>query len=192
MKYLKAVIKKQKKYLKLFLFILGIGFIMGLFFYSKTSNSSIYAEIKNISTTLSTTHINYLFLHLLIIAFILLTSLTIIGTLSIPLYIIYEGFSLGYNMASLTTVFHFKGLIYSFIYILLTKGLYLILIAILFKKLISLIKYLINILIYKNTLKYNIYANLKVIIICLISIFLNDIIIYLFAHKILKYLAFIL
>ena len=191
MNRIRVYLKQQKNYLKIVFLLLGIGFIISLFFYHKTTTPIFNTELKNITNILSNNHINYFLMHLLLIAILILATFTFIGLIFIPLYLLYEGICLGYNLASFTAIFHLKGFIFSLIYLLLTKIIYLIIIIILFKKIIILAKYLLNKLINKNSLNYNI-NNLKTIALALISIFINDLLIYLFAHKILYYISHIL
>ena len=188
MKYINSYLKKHQKYLKFIFITLIIGFIMGLFFYHKTDNTLFNTELKNIANILENNHLNYFLFHLIVLSLILVASFSVIGLILIPLYLLYEGICLGYNFLSFFTIFHFKGLLFSLIYLLITKLLYLILIIILFSQTLSLIKYLINLLKAKSP-SYNLHHHLKIIIISILSIFLNDLFIYLFAHKILSYIS---
>ena len=193
MNYLKITFKSNYKYFKTILFFLSIGSILGFFLHSKLNNTNLYQELTNISYYLSNHHLNFLILHLFILSFLLMTSLIGIGLLFFFIYLLFESICITYNLLSFLKVFALKGLLYGLIYNLLTKGLYLLLLVILFKKIFTFSKYFFIYLLKKEeNSKYNLYSNLKSIGLILIIIILNDILIYFYAHKVLKFFLFII
>jgi len=189
MNYIKNSFKNNKKYLKQILFLLVIGFIIGFILTKKLELNEVLEQIKNIAEYLNNNKINLIGSHITIISTIFLASLTIIGLILFPLNIIYEGICISFNIFTFTKVFKFNGFIYSLIYNILIKGVYIILLMIIFKKLLAVLKIIFS----KNEKiekKTTIIKKLKQIIIYFGLILLNDIIIYLFGSKILSLLLF--
>ncbi len=179
----------NKKYFQKILIISLLGFFLGIIFFKKLSNETLLNEILNIENLLTNTHINYLPSHFLILSFLSLASLIGLYSFIVPLYLIFEFACISYNILIFTSSYHFKGLIYSLIYNLLTKGFYLILILIIIKKIRILIHSIFKT---KETYNNSLIINIKSIKIYLILMILNDILIYLFGSNILLKLSFLL
>lgn len=178
---------KQQKLWKYFFFLVGICFFISIIIFYKMDNSHVLEETKNIEDLLKNTHINFLVFHFVILAVLLLSSITIIGFLLFPFYLLFELICIFYNLIIFTRIFYLKGFIFSLFYILITKGVYIILLLIIFKKLINIVK---SVILYKSAstkidLKVTLLQNLKPLIFSAFFIFLNDILLYFVGNKIL-------
>ncbi len=192
MKNIRTSIKNNQKLLKWLLFFILFGILIGFILYEKTGDTTT-RELSNITAYLKDNHINYIVLHLFILSLIIMGSLTIIGIVIIPIYLVFEISCITYSILAFVSIYNFSGFIYGFLYNIITKLVFIILLLCLFKKLITIIKILINLYLNKEiTEEYNIKNYLKKISIFILTIFLNDIFIYLWASKILLKLAFIL
>lgn len=194
MNKIKTSFKKYQNLLKYLGLLSLLGFLIGFLIYKKIDNHLLIAEIKNIANYLSTNHLNYILTHFITISILLTCSLTVIGLILFPLYFLIECISLSYNIFIFTEIYHFKGLIFSILYIIITKTIFIILLLCIFQKLIKTIKNIIKIYTNKEDInhKYSLLKNIKAIIIYLLFIFLNDILIYIIGSKILLKLTFII
>ena len=189
---------KRRKYLLTFfsaLFI--ISFIIGVIIFNKLNidtKNSILASLDSIKIELTNNHIGNITEHILIISFIILISFTLLGYFSGIIYLFYEGMSIGFIFAILTTKYGFKGFIFCILYNILFKLIFLLLFLILLLKVFDIIKTIINYLIYKksNNLINIMKKNMLAIFILVMFIFLNDLILYIFSNFMLKLLVIML
>lgn len=191
MKSIKTSLKNNKKYFKLLLILLCLGFFIGLILIKKLNIETLLENTKSIESYLNTNKINFLTNHILTLLILCISALTIIGLILFPLNIIYEGICIFFNIYTLTNIFKLNGFVYSIIYITITKGLYLSLLIIIFKKLITLIKIVITKK-DKNEKKALVFKVLKQISIYTFLLILNDFLIFLIGNKILSILLFVI
>jgi len=183
-------LRNNKNLLKSLLLFILISFLISLLLFNKVDSTNLINSIKNMEQYLSNQNINYVITHFITISILLTGSLTIIGVVLIPLYFLYEFVCINYSIFILLKAFQFSGFIYGLIYNILTKGIYLILLLLLSKKIINIIK---TFKISEEKAKiYSINKNIKCILLIIISVIVNDIIIYFFASKILLKLLFII
>lgn len=194
MNNLGTCLKRNKKMLKFLALFCLLGLLIGFIMYKKIDNLEVLEEIKNISNNLKNNKINFILIHFIIISILITSSITVIGLLLFPLYFLFESISISYSIFLFTSAFKFNGLIYSIFYNILAKGLYLILMFLIFKKILNIAKYLKDLIINKKSIdiKYPLTKNIQALIICIAIIFVNDILIYVFLNKILIKLLFIL
>lgn len=191
MKYLKNSIKNNKNYLKTVLLFLFLGLIIGFLLAKKITNNELLDQIKNLANYLSTNRINFLLNHTTTMCISFIVSLTIIGLVLFPLNIIYEGICISFNIFTLTSVFKLNGFMYGLIFSLFTKCIYLILLIIIYRKILTIIKTIFNkkdklekkTIIIKKVKQINIFS-------CLML--LNDILIFLIGNKILALFLFLI
>ncbi len=189
---------KEHKYIYLLLsLILLIGIIVGIIYYFKQSSSTInilnteISNYKNILENIKTTNILF---HLGIIIIITLLSFTIIGYPFILFYLFYEGMAVGFLVTSFIKVYSLGGFIYSLIFIVISKFIYLIIIIYLANNSFNLTKKVFGIITNKNkeainnTLKLNFFR----LIIAITITIINDLLIYYLGLKILKLFIFLL
>ncbi|MCM1053406.1 MAG: hypothetical protein NC483_05485 [Ruminococcus sp.] len=190
MNNLRIYLKKYSKILKLIGISLALGLIIGFFIYHKIDNTLIFEELTNIKETLNNHHLNYLLLHFVVISLLITSSITIIGSISFVFYFLFEGISISYNLLTLWHVYRFKGLIYSTLYLIITKLIFIILLIFVFIRILNIIRLILT----KKEIdiKTSIYHNLKKALITIFLIFLNDLFIYFFASIILSKLLFII
>lgn len=174
--------------------MLILGFFLGLIFFKKLiKTSSLIPELENFSTYFQTNHLNFILSHFLTISILITSSLTLIGLILFPIYFLYLGFILSFNISSLTHIFGLNGFIFSLIYLLITKMLYIAIISFIFRKILNIVhllkKYFFN---KEANLSYGLKKNFCLLYFSLFLIFLNDLFIYIFGSKILQKLAFLI
>lgn len=118
----------KKQYLFFLLIVLFIGVVGGVFFLQYMGESSKEIVLSNINEwvmKIEGVHVNYILSHMLILSMFLVIASFFIGMPLYIFYLFYNGFSIGFIVSSLGAIFGFKGIVYSFLYILVTKGIYL-------------------------------------------------------------------
>ena len=184
---------------KLYL-ILGVIFLIGILvgitfvcFISEESREIIFLNINDFIQSLNNTNLNNIINHLAIISILIILSFFVIGIPLEMFFVFYNGFSIGFIISSLTSIFGIKGFLYSLIYIIITKGIYLFILSIILISLIKISKLIIDKYILKkgnNINSINMY--LKKSLVCLGIIFLNDIILYFWGSSLINVFNFLI
>lgn len=194
MDYIRKIIKRNKRLLKILGFIGVLGFIIGFFIYGKFENTELSLYVQNISLYLKEHQINFILTHLILIC--ILTSGLILGIslIFIPLLLIWENINLGFMLKAFFEVFKFKGIGFGLLYFLLTKFLYLLLVLFLVKKILNASRAIINMFYKKDGVdtKYILLKNVKAIMLITFMIFINDLLVYFLANKLLIWFLFII
>lgn len=194
MDYIRKIIKRNKRLLKILGFIGVLGFIIGFFIYGKFENTELSLYVQNISLYLKEHQINFILTHLILIC--ILTSGLILGIslIFIPLLLIWENINLGFMLRAFFEVFKFKGIGFGLLYFLLTKFLYLLLVLFLVKKILNASRAIINMFYKKDGVdtKYILLKNVKAIMLITFMIFINDLLVYFLANKLLIWFLFII
>lgn len=185
----------NKKIYILLCIILLIGIICGIIFVTSIDESTkeiIFLNINNYFQNITSTKINNIILHLIFLSTIFVLSIFLLGGPIIIFYIFYNGFSIGFIISSLTNIFGLKGLIYSCIYVIISKLLFLIILILLSNTLLKLVKYIIDRFVYKkNNFEY-IYFYMKKSLIFICIAMINDIILYFGGIKLLNLFNFLI
>ena len=111
-----------------------LGFLIAFLLFKNLDTSIFTSNIANIKGTLEENHINYLFLHFIIISFLLASSLIMIGIILFLGYFIFESASISFSLLSFYQTFKIKGLFYGIIYNIINKLIFIICITLIFKK----------------------------------------------------------
>lgn len=178
--------KKELKYLGILLFL---GFLFGFLILKKLNINPILEEIKNINIYINENHINFLNPHFLIISLLTILSLFIVGIILFPIYLIYESICIFINIYTLTMVYKLNGFVYSILYNIITKLIFMIMLLKIFKVLIKIGKTIIK---KEQNKKEIITKYLKKVFIYFSIIIVNDFILYLLGSKILSIFLFII
>lgn len=188
------ILKKHRKLVKIIILLGILSLILSFIIFKKIDNIKLINEIKNIEELLKNNKINYILIHFIILALLFSSFFIGLGLILFPMYILFELVSVGYNIIIFSNIFSIKGFIYALFYNFFTKIIYILLICILFKKLIELLKIILTIFSNKEDVanKYLFKVKVKKIITLFVFILLNDVLIYLFANKVLIKLAIIL
>lgn len=133
-----------------------IGLILGLVFLismNEANKEIIFLNINEWIQNIENGHINNIITHIVVLSSLFILSLIIIG-LPLNLFLnLYNGFSIGFIIITLTNLFKVKGFFYSIIYIIITKAIYIFFSFILTA---SNSKYcLVNIKTFLKTFKFN-------------------------------------
>lgn len=185
----------NKKIYILLVTILTIGIICGIVFVIMLDESTkeiVFLNINEYIKNITSTNINNLILHLIFISSILVLSIFLLGGPIIIFYLFYNGFTLGFIISTLTSIFGLKGLLYSVIYIIITKLIFLYLLLIISCNLFKLIKFIIEKIVHKKNNDDSIYFYLKKVLLFIGIIAINDIILYFGGIKLLNLFNFLL
>ena len=177
----------NKIIIRFIFFFALISFIIGIVYYYNLSpdiKNNLINRIPDIKDNIINNRSNSIIIHLGILSTLLVLSILLFGGVISLFYYAYEFMSLGYLFALLYEYRKFKGILFSIIYSIINKGVFLLILSLF---LLWTIKYIKNIL---NSLKRPkkdliiSYLIKSLIIISLICI--NDLLIYLFGNYILK------
>ena len=186
----------NKKICLFFSIIFTIGIIIGfifLIYLEESSKELISLNINEWLQSLSTSHINSILEHIIILSTLAILSIFVIGLPLIIFFVFYNGFSIGFLLMSLIEIFGVKGLIYGLIYLIITKGIYLFFLTIFILALIKIIILIIKRLIWHQKMNKNLFATYcKRILICIGVIILSDIILYFGGTKLISIFNFLL
>lgn len=187
------LLQKNKKYLKIVSIILLIGLIVGIFYYFSLS-SNIKEDISNTLLNYKNFRYNAIVKDLVVMSFLLVTSIFIIGIPCGFFYLFYESLSIGFLLSIFTVNFKITGLIYILLYILINKIIVLILMLFFIKKIINISRYIIGIIIYrKDTLiKNKLLLNLNNCMYIIIFSLIVNILLYFISPYIFSKLAFLI
>lgn len=98
MNFIRTSLKLDKKYLKILLAFLCLGIFVGFIFYKKIDSTFFIDDIQNIVTNLESVHINFFFLHFIIISILIASSFMIFGVLLFPVYFLWEIICISYSI----------------------------------------------------------------------------------------------
>ena len=164
-----------------------ISLILGFLFYL-AYKPDLLSYIDDFKSLITTNHQNVFLLNLGIISLIFILSLSIIGVPGIIFYIFYEGFSIGYTFGVFLVTFKLKGMLFYFLFILISKFLYIILMLYFSIMCLRFTYKLIDIFITKKreelykTITYHFYRFIIIVLILVV----NSVVIYFGANSILK------
>lgn len=130
----------DKKQLRVGFIILLLGVFLGFLFYIKLDSTTILEQIKNIDTYLQGTHINFIWLHILVLFFLFSVSFSFVFLFFFAIYFIWEIACASYACSIFIDVFGFMGLFFGIFYNIVIKFVFLILLLVIFKKLYFLLK----------------------------------------------------
>lgn len=175
--------------------ILAIGTIVGIVFVimlDEATKEIIFLNINEMIQNTSGLKINNIFLHLVSLSSLLILSLFIVGAPLNIFFLFYNGFSAGFIITSLTYIFGIKGLLYSIIYLIISKGLFLVALMIFLVTLFKIIKNLIDKIIYKTKGKDLLIVLCKKALLCLAFILFTDILLYFGGAKLINIFNFLI
>ncbi len=187
------MISNNKKYLIFVGIILLIGFISGIIYYNLLTNS-IKESISNTIINYNNFRYNGIIKDLIITSLLLVTSFFIIGIPLSLFYLFYEGLSLGLVFNIFLVNFKFNGLLYSLIYFLINKFLVLFIMVFFIKKIISIGRHIIGLIIYKRdmSIKNKLVCSTINSIYLIVFILIINILLYFISPYIFNGLSFLL
>lgn len=185
------------KKLSLFISIIFIiGLIIGIIFFiclDEASKELILLNINDWLQNIEQYHINALVSHILILSFLLVSSFIFVGVPFILFFIFYNGFSFGFMIVSLISIFGIRGLLYGLIYGVVTKLVYLIFFGIFTITMLKIVKIILGRLFLSKAINRDSFILfLKRIFICIVIIFIYDIILYFGGAKLISIFNFLL
>ena len=184
---------------KVFMFlsiILAIGIISGilfLIFLNEASKELIFLNINEYIQNINNYKINNIFMDIIILSSLIILSLFIIGIPLSIFFVFFNGFSIGFIISSLSSIFSFKGFIYSVIHIIINKFVFLFFLYFLLLALYKITIILIKHWVHKEKInKDEIIRLFKKIILCLLVIIIYDLLLYFFGNKIINLFNFLI
>lgn len=183
---------------KLFIMVLiVIGIMFGILYFNMqdaTNKDIIINNFQSIGDVIKNTHQNMILKHLITIIILIFLAYSIIGMPLILFYLFFESTSIGFLLASSYATDKMSGVIFALIHIVICKIPYIICIIYISYIALKITKKMLRILIFKeNESMYTMLKNLFLkIAITSAAILIYDILIYLFANKILNLFSFLL
>ena len=184
---------------KVFIFlsiILAIGIISGilfLIFLNEASKELIFLNINEYIQNINNYKINNIFMDIIILSSIIILSIFIIGIPISIFFVFFNGFSIGFIISSLSSIFGFKGLIYSIIHVIINKFIFLFFLYFLLLALYKITLILIKYWVHKEKInKDELMHLLKKMVLCLLIILIYDLVLYFFGNKIINLFNFLL
>lgn len=166
---------KQKNLWIFLLIILLFGIGVGIYFGS-ISKEFLTNTLSNYAANRENQAIHFTIPHFTILSLLFTFSFFLIGIPAAIAYLFYEGMSIGFCTCLFTSNFEFQGLIYIFLFILCTRGVFLLLYFFFFQKILLISKCILSWIIYKKWKKEEILKlSIKCFIIILI-LFVYDLI----------------
>ena len=183
---------KKKKYGLLFLGVLFafgvvVGSIIGLSNMNVLSSQALYYKEH-----ITETSYPYVLLHFFFLAISLFTSYFGIGLPIILTLFFYEGMSFGLILALFTSTFHTGGFLFAILFLLITKGVYLILFILFFFHTLEIARKRVGDFIYKTNSCASLQNHAKAGILLIFFTFLFDIILLLFGTPLISLFQFLL
>ena len=133
--------------------ILVIGFLVGVFyitFLPKNNQDLIASSFSNFLQNIGNLKINFIASHLLVIPILIISSFFIIGALICLIYLFYIGFLMGFVMSNFIVALGFKGFLFSLIYLIITRFIFLFFLGILIISLLKIAYLIFNLILKKN------------------------------------------
>lgn len=183
---------KNKKYILLFvatLFVFGI--VTGLFL-SVSNINHLKDSVMFYAENIREANYNYILIHFFLLVISFVTSFLGIGIPLLCSILFYEGLTCGFLIGIFTVTYQIGGFIYAFLFILILKGIYLILFLIFFFKCLNIARKMIGKYIYKTDVSTLIIRLIKACGCIIFITFLNDLFILLVGDKILPLFHFLL
>ena len=192
MKLLRTSWKLDKNQIRIFIILGIIGIFIGFLFYKNIDKSLFIKDIENIVVTLRNTHINYLFMHFIILAILITSSLIVFGLVLFLIYFILEIACISYSIFIFADIFGASGFIYGIIYNFFNKFVFILCILLIFKNILVMIKNTIYFKFGKNNEKIEYQKQFRNIIFLMFIILIYDIFIYFLGNLILVWFSFII
>ena len=186
----------NKKFYLFLSIIFVIGLILGVIFLiylDEASKDILFLNINEWLQGISNSNLNNIVLHIIMLSSMFLLSIFLIGIPFVLFFVFYNGFSVGFTVTSLISIFGIKGLLYGIIYVIITKGIYLFFLSIIIVSLLRVSLIILKSIFNKENIdKEKLALLLKKILICIAIILINDIILYFWGTNLITIFNFLL
>lgn len=186
----------NKKFYLFLSIIFIIGLILGVIFLiylDEASKDILFLNINEWLQGISNSNINNIVLHIIMLSSMFLLSIFLIGIPFVLFFVFYNGFSVGFTVTSLISIFGIKGLLYGIIYVIITKGIYLFFLSIIIVSLLRVSLIILKSIFNKENIdKEKLALLLKKNLICIAIILINDIILYFWGTNLITIFNFLL
>ena len=186
----------NKKFYLFLSIIFVIGLILGVIFLiylDEASKDILFLNINEWLQGISDFNINNIVLHIIILSSMFLLSIFLMGIPFVLFFAFYNGFSVGFTVTSLISIFGIKGLLYGIIYVIITKGIYLFFLSIIIVSLLRVSLIILKSIFNKENIdKEKLALLLKKNLICIAIILINDIILYFWGTNLITIFNFLL
>ena len=189
---------KKNKYKLIFLVVLfSISIIFGILLFNTQADivkSAINIEMDMFKELIINKNQNQIIYHLIILTILFALNFTIIGVVGSIFYLFYEGCSLGFSIAVFAYKFNLTGIIFSILFNIITKVVFILLLVYVCLLGIKISKKILgSVVLKKNEIThYFIKRHLILFGIILGSSLLSNIILYFLGNKVLALLLFLL
>ena len=157
MKKIWTSLKKQKNIWIFLGIILLFGIGVGTYF-GISNKDFLQNTLANYATNLNTQSIHFTIPHFTVLSLLFTFSFFIIGIPAAIAYLFYEGMTIGFCTSLFISNFQFQGFLYITLFIIITRGLFLILYCFYFQKILLISKYILSWIFYKKWKKEEQYV----------------------------------
>ncbi len=193
MNIIRTSLKLNQKQVKILLFLLFLGIIIGFLLYHKIDGELIEEQLLSIPELLQQQHLNFIFVHSAILLILIASSFMFFGLVLFPLYFVWEIACVCYALFSFFSVYSLSGFLFGLLYQIVIKLPFLICLVILFKNVYYIVK---NNLFGKFNLQegqsISFTKQYKMIILAFFFVFVYDVLLYFFGGLLLAKLCFII
>ena len=188
-------IKRFVKNQKYILFFLGTLFVFGIatgLILSLTNIEVLKESVLSYVMNIQTINYNYLLIHFFLLVLCFVTSFLGIGIPFLCALWFYEGLTWGFVFGIFSATYQLGGFLFAFLFIVITKGIYLLLFIFFFLKCLNIARKMIGKYLYKTDPSVALVRLIKgcACIICLA--FLNDFLLLLLGGKVVPFFRFFL
>lgn len=192
MKLFGTSLKINQKQLRILLFLLFLGVLLGFLFYLKIDSTNLISSIETLDTHLQENHVNFIFSHIFTLIFLIGSSFAVIGIVFFFLYIIWEFTCISYSIFLFFRVFQVSGFVYGIIYNIVIKLFFLCCLFIILKNVYFIIKHKFFYKEEETSLSISYKKEYMKILASILAIFLYDLFLYFFGSSILLKLTFLI
>ncbi len=183
---------QARKYLLLFLMVLlligfGIGMFLGI-----TNIEALRYSVISYASNMGGSSFNYLYFHFFMVIISVLLSFCLIGVPLLCTIIFYEGMSSGFLLGIFSLTYGLKGLLFSVIFLLITKFIYIFLLIFLFSKCLQIARRMIGRFLYKSNNNELLFHLVKGVLVIVIGIIFYDTLLMFTGTKIIQNFSFLL
>jgi len=185
--------KNNKKFLKLIIWVLTIGLILGIGYFLFL-NSDIKVQITETLQNYNNYRYNGILKDLIIMSFLLVLSIFVVGIPLQILFVLYEGISLGFLLSIFSANFGISGLTYGLLFIIFNKLITFLFMIYFIRKNLNISKYILSLIIYRkdNLATKKLFQNFYSALLIIIIVFLINLLIYYISPIIFLKLSFLL
>lgn len=188
---MKEYIKRNKLYLLFIAVLLIFGIVVGLYF-GISHIDSLKEDVLYYTSHIQERSYNYLFFHFFVLVLGVILSFFGIGVPFLCALLFYEGMSIGFLLAIFAITYGFNGFLFAFIFLLITKLVYLICFWFLFSKCVKIARKMIGKYLYKTDPSLLLVHLLKGVSVFILFVMIYDVLLWWIGKPVITWFQFLL